>query len=98
MDETTNEKMNQKSTRQDTAHPAITQDALAHMGDGQLAYVKTIKSENVRALFPEAPDMAPGIELFALHGADGTPMMLTDTREAAIANAWSHELEMVSVH
>jgi len=24
--------------------------------------------------------------------------MLTDTREAAIANAWDNELEMVSVH
>ena len=28
----------------------------------------------------------------------GTPIMLTDTREAAIANAWSNELEAVSVH
>ena len=36
--------------------------------------------------------------LFALHGADGTPIMLTDTREAAIANAWSHEFQVVSVH
>jgi hypothetical protein len=24
--------------------------------------------------------------------------MLTDSREAAVANAWSHELETVSVH
>ena len=43
------------------------------------------------------PD-APGIKLFSLHAADGTPIMLTDTREAAIANAWSQELEPVSVH
>ncbi len=42
--------------------------------------------------------IAPGIKLFALHAADGTPIMLTDTREAAVANAWSHELEAVSVH
>jgi hypothetical protein len=27
-----------------------------------------------------------------------TPIMLTDSREAAIANAWSQELETVSVH
>jgi hypothetical protein len=44
------------------------------------------------------PELAPGQILFALHGADGTPIMLTDTREAAVANAWSQELEMVSVH
>ena len=35
---------------------------------------------------------------FALHAADGTPIMLTDSREAAIANAWSNELQAVSVH
>jgi hypothetical protein len=38
------------------------------------------------------------MQLFALHAADGTPMMLTDSREAAMASAWSQELETVSVH
>jgi hypothetical protein len=75
-------------------------EALAHLGDGRIAYVKTIRSEDVRALFPQAdvPQMAPGQTLFALHAADGTPIMLTDSREAAVANAWSQELETVSVH
>ena len=77
---------------------AITPDALAHLGDGKIAYVKTILSEDVRKLFPQAPQIEPGIKLFTLHAADGTPMMLTDSREAAIANAWSQELEAVSVH
>ncbi len=36
--------------------------------------------------------------LFALLSADGTPIMLTDTREAAVASAWSNELETMSVH
>ena len=71
---------------------------MAHLGDGQIAYVKPIRSEDVQTLFPQAPQIAPGIKLFALHAADGTPIMLTDTREAAIANAWSQELETVSVH
>jgi len=81
-----------------TASPAITPDALAHLGDGRIAYVKTISSEDVKTLFPQAPQIAPGVTLFSLHAADGTPIMLTDTREAAIANAWSQELETVSVH
>ena len=78
----------------------ISPEALAQLGDGEIAYVKTIRSEDVRALFPQAemPLMAPGQKLFALHAADGTPIMLTDSREAAIANAWSQELETVSVH
>lgn len=80
------------------AHPAITQDALAHLGEGSLAYVKAIRSEDVANLFPQAPQIAPGMTLFALHAADGTPIMLTDSREAAIANAWSNELQAVSVH
>ena len=87
-------------TEMNTRVPAISPEALAHLGDGRIAYVKTIRSEDVRAMFPQAqmPQMAPGQTLFALHAADGTPIMLTDSREAAVANAWSQELETVSVH
>ena len=78
----------------------ITPEALAHLGDGRIAYVKAIRSEDVAAMFPQmqVPKLAPGVMLFALHAADGTPIMLTDSREAAVANAWSQELETVSVH
>ena len=78
----------------------ITPEALAQMGDGRIAYVKEIRSEDVATMFPQmrVPKLDPGVMLFALHAADGTPIMLTDTREAAEANAWSQELEMVSVH
>jgi hypothetical protein len=73
-------------------------EALAHLGDGQIAYVKTIRSEDVHTLFPQVPEIQPGLKLFALHAADGTPIMLTDSREAAVANAISQQLETVSVH
>jgi hypothetical protein len=89
---------NDKTIELDATHPVITQDALAHLGDGQLAYVKEVRSEDVAQMFPQAPEIAPGVTLFALHAADGTPIMLTDTREAALANAWSQELEAVSLH
>ena len=85
-------------SRNDMKDPAITLEALEHLGDGEIAYVKTIRSEDVHALFPQVPEIAPGMMLFALHAADGTPIMLTDSREAAMANAASQELEMVSVH
>ena len=80
------------------AHPVISPQALAQLGGGRIAYLKQIRSEDVSTLFPQAPEMAPGLNLFALLAADGTPIMITDTREAAIANAWDNELEMVSVH
>jgi hypothetical protein len=76
----------------------ITQQVLAGLGGGKIAYVKAVRSEDVSNMFPQAPQLAPGLQLFALHAADGTPMLLTDSREAAIANAWSQELETVSVH
>ena len=81
-----------------STEPVITPEALAILGGGKIAYIKEIRSEDVPALFPQAPELAPGMQLFALHAADGTPIMLTDSREAAIANAWSNELETVSVH
>jgi hypothetical protein len=78
--------------------PTITPEALAVLGGGEIAYVKSIRSEEVSRLFPQAPNLAPGLKLFALHAADGTPIMVTDSREAAVANARSHELNTVSVH
>jgi hypothetical protein len=78
----------------------LSAEALAQLGDGHIAYVKAVRFEDFRKMFPEAdvPQLEPGRVLFALHAADGTPIMLTDSREAAIANAWSQELETVSVH
>jgi hypothetical protein len=78
--------------------PFISPQALAGLGGGKIAYVKTIRSEDLHTLFPQAPQLQPGMQLFALHAADGTPIMVTDSREAAVANAISHELETVSVH
>ena len=63
----------------------VSPESLATLGEGHIAYVKQIRSEDVPGLFPQAPKIAPGLKLFALHAADGTPIMLTDSREAAIA-------------
>ena len=81
-----------------TRTPNISPEALALLGGGKIAYVKAVRSEDVAAMFPQAPQLQPGMQLFSLHAADGTPIMLTDSREAAVANAWSQELETVSVH
>jgi len=77
---------------------ALTPQELAHLGEGAVAYVKAIMSEDAQRLFPQAPAIRPGLQLFALLGADGTPIMLTDSKETAIQNAWEHQLQTVSVH
>lgn len=71
---------------------------LASFGLGQVAYVKPLQSDDVARLFPDAPKIQPGLQLFALLSASGEPILLTDTRDAAVANAWAHDLETVSLH
>lgn len=85
-------------TYEKTEEHTISPEALAVLGGGEIAYVRTIRSEEVPSLFPQAPEIAPGMTLFTLHAADGTPIMLTDSREAALANAMEHSLVTVSVH
>jgi hypothetical protein len=77
---------------------AIEPAELAALGEGQLAYVKPLRSDEVRQLFPQAPELAPNLKLFALLSASGAPILLTDSRDAAIANAHAHDLATVSLH
>ncbi len=78
--------------------PILTEDQLAQLGEGLIAYVKPIRSEDVGSMFPEIPGVEPGMQLFALLGANGRPLILTDSRDAAVANAMQNELHMVSLH
>lgn len=71
---------------------------LAALGEGQVAYVKPMQSDEVQRLFPEAPEMTPGLQLFALLSASGEPILITDSRDAALANAWANDLETVGLH
>lgn len=76
----------------------LTPDEFAHLGQGAVAYVKPIRSDEIPRLFPQAPRIEPGLDLFMLLGADGLPIMLTDSKDAAVANAWENKLQTVSVH
>jgi hypothetical protein len=73
-------------------------EAFAVLGGHRFAYVKQIRSEDVPLLYPQAPRFVPGLSLFALHAADGTPIALGDSRAAVMADAESHQLETVSLH
>lgn len=76
----------------------LTLEQLAQLGDGAIAYIRPIRSEDAARLFPQIGTIQPGLDLFALLGADGTPIVLTDSKDAAIANAWENELQTVSLH
>lgn len=70
----------------------------AHLGGSEIAYIKSISADDAREMYPQLDGIPSGIEIFALHAADGTPLALTDSRFMAIANAHEHDLEAVSVH
>ncbi len=76
----------------------ITVEQLAHMGDGLIAYVKPLLSDEAQRLFPQVAGIPSGLQLFALLSAEGAPILLTDSRDAAVANAWEHKLQTVSLH
>ena len=76
----------------------MTPESLAGLGGGRIAYVRAMRSEEVKNLFPNVPPIAPGLELWALLAADGTPIMLADSREAVVMNAHEQDLETVSLH
>ena len=86
------------NTNNPLSRPLLTNEQLASLGDGRVAYLKPLRSEDVSRLFPAAPAIQPGLQLFALVAADGTPIIVTDSRDAAVANAMSQDLEIGRAH
>ncbi|MEZ2130891.1 MULTISPECIES: DUF1150 family protein [unclassified Sinorhizobium] len=76
----------------------LTQSELAHLGNGEVAYIRKMRTEEVSRCFPEAPDIDPSVDLWALFGADGTPILLTDNRSSTFFKAAEDELKTVSLH
>ncbi len=87
------------ATNEDTTTEAVMSDLeLAHLGDGEVAYIKTMTSDEASQMFPSVEGLPAGISLYALHGADGTPLALTDTHSAAVGHALGDELQIAAVH
>ena len=63
---------------------AITPDQLQQLGMSQLAYVK--------------PVTLNGAAMFAIHGADGSPMAVAEDRDLALAAIVQHEMIPTLVH
>jgi hypothetical protein len=76
----------------------MSQRELAELGGGQVAYIKELSSDEASRMYPTIKGLPSGINLYALQAADGTPIALTDTLQAAIGHAMGDELEIASVH
>ncbi len=79
-------------------HPLLSPDAFASLGGSSIGYVRQMRSEEAEILYPQAPQLIPGLTVFVLHAADGTPLAITDSFEDATRDAQGHRLEAVSVH
>jgi hypothetical protein len=79
-------------------HTVMTEKELATLGGGVVAYIKTLTSDEASRMFPAIEGLPQGINLFSLHAADGTPLALTDTRQAAIGHALDDDLQIASLH
>jgi hypothetical protein len=78
--------------------PVMSMSELAKLGGGKVAYIKIMTPDEAKEMFPAIEGLPAGINLFALHAADGTPLALTDSRQAAVGHAMGDELEIASVH
>ena len=78
--------------------PAMSMTDLAKLGGGKIAYIKVLTAAEARRMFPAVEGIPSGISLYALHAADGTPIALTDSHQAAVGHALGDELEIASLH
>jgi hypothetical protein len=78
--------------------PLMSMSELAQLGGGKVAYIKVMTHDEAKELFPAVDNLPEGIDLYSLHAADGTPLILTDSRSAAIGHAIGDELEIAAVH
>jgi hypothetical protein len=81
---------------------AISQAELARLGGGNLAYIREIGADTAQELLGdslgEAMTISSDQRLFCLYLGDGTPVAISGSREAALANAFEHDLLPMSVH
>jgi hypothetical protein len=76
----------------------LTPQDLALLGEGALGYIREIEVQEARRLLGDQASVAPNSKLFCLYNADGTPVSISGSREAAMGSAFEHELMAMSVH
>ena len=68
------------------------------LGNGALGYIREIEPGHAAKLLGPQINVPGDIRLYCLYGADGTPMSISGSVEAAFAAAREHELTPVTVH
>jgi hypothetical protein len=77
---------------------AITEQELAAIGQGHIAYMRQLSGKEINEAFPGKVEIDPQARVWALFGADGTPIMLAGDAGAALQGAFQADLLPVAVH
>lgn len=77
---------------------AISEAELARLGGGQLAYIREIGADTAAELLGDTMHISADQRLYCLYLGDGTPVAISGSHEAALANAFEHDLLPMSVH
>ena len=83
---------------QGTRQITVSKADLAHLGEGSVAYLREIGSDELKGKFPGLPEIAPNTTLWALFAANGQPILLSDERDRARAGALENDLIPVAIH
>lgn len=78
--------------------PLMSEFEFSRLGSGEVSYIKILTSEQAQKMFPMVDGLPKGISLFSLHAADGTPIALTDTMQAAVGHASEGDLVIYPLH
>ncbi|MBX3597589.1 MAG: DUF1150 family protein [Rhizobiaceae bacterium] len=79
-------------------HIDVSESQLAHIGEGIVAYMREMQSEELNGKFPMLPKIQPGTRLWALFAANGQPILLADNRAHLLASALENDLTPVAIH
>ena len=76
----------------------LTTQDLALLGEGALGYIREIEINEAKRLLGGEASVSAESKLFCLYNADGTPVSISGSKEAAMGSAFEHELMAMSVH
>jgi hypothetical protein len=64
----------------------------ASLGNGEVGYIRKMKSDDLTRRFPALSQIAPGLDVWALFAANGEPVILSDQQSTVLEGASDNEI------
>ncbi len=86
------------NTTSDKRAFGLSTEELAQLGNGALSYIREIEGRDVIRMVGDQARVSPDAKVFCLFNANGSPISISGTKEAAFDSAAEHELLAISLH